>query len=60
VAAALFATRLMRGMLYEVEPADPVAMTVAVLVLATAAAAASWIPARSGTRVDPMLTMRAE
>jgi len=31
-----------------------------VLVLAAAALVASWIPASRSTRVDPIITMRAE
>lgn len=52
--------RLMEGFIYGVTPADPLAVIAATLLLAAAAVAASWVPARIGTRVDPMITMRAE
>lgn len=60
IAASLGAGRVIQGMLYEVQPSDPLAIVAGVLVLAGAALVASWVPARAGTRVDPMLTMRAE
>ncbi len=60
VAGALVLTRVMRSLLYEVSPTDPLALVVATLLLAGAALVASWLPARAGTRVDPMITMRSE
>lgn len=60
VVGALALTRVMRSLLYEVSPTDPLALAAAALVLAGAALVASWLPARAGTRVDPMITMRAE
>ena len=60
VVGALVLTRIMRSLLYQVSPSDPVAMVAAASLLAAAALLASWIPARVGTRVDPMITMRAE
>jgi putative ABC transport system permease protein len=58
--AALALTRLLAGMLYEVAPTDPLTLATVVIVLAVTALLASWVPARAGTRVDPMVTMRAE
>jgi len=60
VMGALVLTRVMRSLLYQVSPTDPVALATAALLLAGAALLASWLPARAGTRVDPMITMRAE
>jgi predicted permease len=60
VAGAFALTATMQGFLYEISPTDPVAMGGAVVALFVAALVASWIPARAGTRVDPMVTMRAE
>jgi predicted permease len=53
-------TRVMRSLLYEVSPTDPMALAVSTFLLAGAALLASWLPARAGTRVDPMITMRSE
>lgn len=58
--AAFFASRLLEGMLYQVEPGDPLTLAGGVLILAVAGLGASWIPAVLGTRVDPMVTMRAD
>ncbi len=58
--AAYFAGRLLEEMLYQVEPGDPATLAGAVVALGLAGLLASWIPAWSGTRVDPMITMRAE
>lgn len=57
---AVLVGRLMRGLLYGVAPTDPVAVLAGVVLLASAAALASWLPARVSTRVDPLVTMRAE
>jgi len=60
VVGALVVTRIMRSLLYQVSPTDPWALGAATLLLGGAALLASWLPARAGTRVDPMITMRAE
>lgn len=57
---SLVVTRLMRSFLYEVSPTDPVSLAGAATALLAAALLASWLPARAGTRVDPMITMRSE
>ena len=56
--AASGLARLMRGMLYQIEPVDPAtfaACGVLVLIVATLAA---LVPARRAMRVDPMITLR--
>jgi putative ABC transport system permease protein len=60
VLASLALSRMMRSLLYEVSPWDSTTIVSVVAMLSAAAALASWIPARGGTRVDPMTTMRAE
>jgi ABC-type antimicrobial peptide transport system permease subunit len=58
--ASLFATRLLRSMLYEVNALDLaviVASTISILVLVLAV---STIPARRAASVDPMQSLRAE
>ena len=52
--------RLLSGILYQVGALDPIAFTVAPLVLAIAALLATWLPARRATRVDPMAALRTE
>ena len=60
IAGSLLLARAVRSLLFEVSPQDPVALTVAVLVLAGVAAAAAWIPARRAARVDPAVALRSE
>jgi predicted permease len=60
VAGALTLSRIMAGLLYEVEPNDPLTLVGVVALMLVTGWIASWIPARRGTRVDPMVTMRAE
>jgi predicted permease len=58
--AALSLTRVMRSLLYGVTPSDAMTYVAIVLVLGTAALAASWVPARRATRVDPMRALRQD
>jgi putative ABC transport system permease protein len=58
--AAAGATRLIANLLYGVPPTDVIAFGGAALALALAALAASWIPARRATRVDPIIALRSE
>ena len=52
--------KLISGMLYEVGALDPLAFTIAPLVLAVAALLATWLPARRATRISPMAALRTE
>jgi predicted permease len=58
--AAFGATRLIGSMLYGVPPTDLVAFGIAAGLLGFAALAASWIPARRASRVDPIIALRSE
>ena len=57
---AVALTRLLRNMLFEVNPTDPATFVVVAMVLAGAAWLASYLPARRSTRIDPMQTIRTE
>lgn len=58
--AALAATRLIRGLLYGVEPADPIAIAAAGLLIVVAGLTAAFLPARRATKIDPMVALRYE
>jgi predicted permease len=59
-AGAIGFTRLMRSVLFGVEPLDPLTFAAMPLVLAVAAMLATYLPARKAMLVDPADTMRAE
>jgi putative ABC transport system permease protein len=59
-AGAFALSRVMRSLLFGVSANDPVIYAVVTLVLAVAALFACWIPARRASRVNPMITLRAE
>ncbi len=58
--AALALTRLVKSMLYGIEPWDPATLVGGVLILLAVALAASWIPARRAAGVQPMEALRHE
>ena len=60
IAGSLALTHLLKSLLFEVSPRDPLSLVLAGLVLALVAAAASFIPASRATRVDPMVALRYE
>ncbi|MEP7381628.1 MAG: ABC transporter permease [Gemmatimonadota bacterium] len=50
----------LRGVLYGVNPADPLLLAVVAVTLLVVAAVSSWIPARRAASVDPVVTLRDE
>ncbi len=57
---AVALTRFMSTLLFGVTPTDPMTFALVALVLAAAALAASYFPARAATTVDPIIALRAE
>jgi putative ABC transport system permease protein len=57
---ALFATRLLRGLLFGITPYDPTTLATVSIVLAAVGVAACWIPATRAAHVDPAVALRAE
>jgi putative ABC transport system permease protein len=60
LAAAALVTRLMIDLLVGISPTDPVTFGAGAALLLTIALAASYLPARRATRVDPMVALRGE
>ena len=57
---ALALSRLIERLLFGVTHTDPATFAAAPVLLAASAMAASWIPARRATRVDPVRSLRYE
>jgi predicted permease len=57
---ALFATQGLRGLLYGVDPLDPLVLLGAVAGVVVVSAAALILPVRTATRVDPVDVLRAD
>jgi ABC-type antimicrobial peptide transport system permease subunit len=58
--AAAVLTRLIRTLLFDVSPTDPLTFGGVAVLLAAIAFAASYIPARRAMRVDPIVALRYE
>jgi putative ABC transport system permease protein len=52
--------RVLRGLLFQIEPLDPVSLLGAAAIVVAAALVATYLPARRATRVDPVEVLRAE
>ena len=58
--AAVFATRLLRSLLFQVDSLDPIVLVLATVSILLLALAASVIPARRAASVEPMEALRTE
>jgi predicted permease len=56
---ALFSSRALTSLLYQVSPTDPVALGGACLILVAVGALAAFLPARRATAIDPVEALRA-
>jgi predicted permease len=57
---AVFATRLLRSMLFQVDPLDPFVLALAAISIFLLALAASVVPARRAASIEPMQALRTE
>jgi len=57
---AVFATRLLRSMLFQVDPLDPTVIVLAAVSIFLLALAASLVPARRAASIEPMQVLRSE
>jgi len=58
--AALILARLVKAMLYGLQPTDPVSLCAGALLLVVVGLAASWIPAQRAASVQPVEALRHE
>ena len=57
---ALLLARVLRSLIYDVSPADPLTFAAVSLMVTAIAVVACYIPARRATQADPMTALRAE
>lgn len=60
LAGALALGRGLRGLLYGIQPTDPLTLAAATLVLCAVSLLSTWIPAWRATRVSPATTLRED
>ena len=60
VFGAFWLNRLIRSLLYGVSPADPLTFGGAIVFLVFVGLAASYLPARQASKIDPVTTLRSE
>lgn len=56
--AGLALTTLIRGLLFNVKPGDPLSHLLSAALLGAIAVAATWLPARRATQADPVASLR--
>ena len=60
LAGAAVLSRFLQGMLFGITPLDPTTFVAVALIFGLVAMAASYIPARRATRIDPLVALRSE
>ncbi len=60
LAAALWVTRVLKGLLFELSPTDPMTFMLIAALMVGVAILACYLPARRATKVDPMTALRRE
>lgn len=59
VGGALMLSRALGGLLYGVEPTDPLTFTLVPVALAVVSLFACWLPARRAARLDPTMALKS-
>ena len=60
IGGAFALTRLLKDLLFQIRPTDPVTFVGISMLFLLVAASASYIPARRAAKVDPMVALRCE
>ena len=60
ICGALLLTRVLKSLLFGVDPVDVTTFALVTAVLFAVALAACWLPARRATRIDPIVALRYE
>ena len=60
LAVAPYTARALGGVLFELTPRDPISLGLTALILVAVAGAASYLPARRASLVDPLIALRCE
>jgi putative ABC transport system permease protein len=60
IMAAVWSTRWLSSLLFEVTPVDPTTFSAVSILLFAVAFIACWIPARRATRIDPLRALREQ
>jgi len=60
LAASWWLSRYLSSLLYRITPHDPGTFALVTMLLVLVAATAAYLPARAATRIDPIVTLRAE
>jgi ABC-type antimicrobial peptide transport system permease subunit len=60
VAGAFFSARIIEGLLFGVEPHDPMTFIGVAVLMAAIGIGACWIPALRAARIDPIATLRQD
>ena len=60
IPAALGSTRILKSLLYQLSPLDPMAISIAIAAVVVMTIAAAFLPARRATMIDPIEALRTE
>jgi predicted permease len=60
IGGAVALSRLIRGLLFGVDPTDPVTLAAVLVTMAVVGLTACWIPALRAAKVDPGIALRAQ